>query len=212
MQTKENWEQVYQTKAPDTVSWFQVHAEHSLQFIHSTGVNHDGPIIDVGGGASTLVDDLLKEGYHSLSVLDISGAALNAAKKRLGVLKEKIQWIEADVTRVSLPEAYYDIWHDRAVFHFLILAEDRSAYIELVKRSVKSGGHVIIATFAEDGPSKCSGLPIVRYTANELQTELGASFILTRYEKKAHYTPLGNVQQFLYCCFTNVGGLIDAEL
>ncbi len=205
MQTKEHWEQVYQTKTPDTVSWFQEHAEHSLQLIHLTGVNHDASIIDVGGGASTLVDDLLKAGYHNLTVLDLSGAALEAAKSRLGVLQNKIQWIEADVTRASLSVAYYDIWHDRAVFHFLTLAEDRSAYVELVKRSIKSGGHVIIATFAEDGPTKCSGLPVMRYTSDELQAELGVSFALINHEKKAHYTPLGNTQQFNYCRFKIIG-------
>lgn len=201
MQTKEHWEQVYQTKTPDTVSWFQEHAEHSLKLIHSTGVNHDASIIDVGGGASTLVDDLLKDGYHNLTVLDLSGAALEAAKSRLGVLQNKIQWIEADVTKANLPVAYYDIWHDRAVFHFLTLAEDRSAYVELVKHSVKSGSHMIIATFAEDGPTKCSGLPVMRYTSDELQAELGASFALIKHEKNTHFTPLGNLQQFNYCYF-----------
>jgi len=204
MHIKNHWEQVYQTKAPDAVSWFQEHAEHSLQLIRSIGIDRNAVVIDVGGGASTLVDDLLKEGYHNLTVLDLSGAALNAAKNRLGVLVNKVQWIEADVTTVSLPAAYYDIWHDRAVFHFLTLPAERSAYVELVKRSVKSGGHVIVATFAEDGPTKCSGLPVMRYTADELQAEFGVSFALINHEKKAHHTPLGTVQQFIYCYFRMV--------
>ncbi len=201
MQTKDHWEQVYQTKAPATVSWFQAHAEHSLQLIHSTGVKRNAAIIDVGGGASTLVDDLLKNGYHNLTVLDLSGAALNAAKNRLGVLKDKIQWIEADVTQASIPAAHYDIWHDRAVFHFLTLPEERLAYVELVKHSLKSGGHLIIATFAEDGPTKCSGLSVRRYTADELQAEFGTSFTLINHEKKTHQTPSGGVQNFIYCYF-----------
>lgn len=201
MQSKDHWEQVYQTKAPDAVSWFQEHLEPSLRLIHATGVNYDASIIDVGGGASTLIDDLQKEGYQNLTVLDLSGAALNVAKSRLGVLASKINWIEADVTQVDLPLRQYDIWHDRAVFHFLTLPEERSAYIELVKRSVKDGGNIIIATFAEDGPVQCSSLPVVRYRVDELQAELGTSFVLVTHEKKVHNTPLGGTQQFIYCCF-----------
>lgn len=204
MQSKEHWEQVYQTKAPDAVSWFQEHAESSLQLIHATGVNYDASIIDVGGGASTLIDDLQKEGYQNLTVLDLSDAALNAAKSRLGVLASKINWIEADVTQIDLPIRHYDIWHDRAVFHFLTLPEERSAYIQLVKRSVIPGGNVIIATFAEYGPAKCSGLPVMRYRVDELQAAFGASFVLVNHEKKVHYTPLGSAQQFIYCYFRMV--------
>lgn len=201
MQTKDHWDQVYQTKAPDTVSWFQEHAEQSLQLIRSIGVNRNAAIIDVGGGASTLVDDLLKENYHNLTVLDLSDTALNAAKNRLGVLESKIQWIEADITQVNLPAAHYDIWHDRAVFHFLTLPEERLAYVKLAEHSLKSGGHLIIATFADDGPTQCSGLPVRRYTADKLQAEFGAAFTLINHEKEVHHTPLGSVQKFIFCYF-----------
>lgn len=199
MQTKDHWEQVYQSKAPNAVSWFQEHAEHSLSLIRNTGVNYDASIIDVGGGASTLVDDLLNDGFSNLTVLDISGAALNTAKIRLGASAAKVNWIEASVIKVSLSAAYYDIWHDRAVFHFLTTPEERKAYVEQVRHSVKPGGHVIIATFAEDGPTKCSGLPVMRYSAEELHAEFGASFTLINHLKESHHTPFGTVQQFVYC-------------
>jgi ubiquinone/menaquinone biosynthesis C-methylase UbiE len=199
MQSKEHWEKVYTTKATDTVSWFQPHADLSLDLIKATGVGHDAAIIDVGGGASTLVDDLLANGYTDLSVLDLSAAALAAAQMRLGSRAARVQWIEADVTKVNLPDYRFDVWHDRAVFHFLTSAEDRAAYVQTVFRAVKPGGHVIVATFAEDGPDQCSGLPVVRYRADELHAEFGEAFALLSHRKEAHHTPSGKVQQFVYC-------------
>ena len=205
MQSKEHWEKVYTTKATDTVSWFQPHADLSLDLIKATGVSHDAAIIDVGGGASTLVDDLLANGYTDLSVLDLSAAALAAAQKRLGLQASKVQWIEADVTKADLPAKRFDVWHDRAVFHFLTSAEDRAAYVQTVFRAVKPGGHVIVATFAEDGPNQCSGLPVMRYRADELHAEFGEAFSLLSHRKEAHHTPSGTVQQFVYCYCRRIG-------
>lgn len=199
MQSKEHWEKVYTTKSTDAVSWFQPHADLSLDLIRNTGARKNAGIIDVGGGASTLVDDLLAEGYSDLTVLDLSAAALGAARQRLGEKEKLVRWIEADVTRVDLPDHRYDIWHDRAVFHFLTTPEERTAYVQTVSRSVKPGGHVIVATFAEDGPLQCSGLPVMRYRADELHDQFGESFTLLKHQKEAHHTPFGAVQQFVYC-------------
>lgn len=205
MQSKDHWEKVYTTKATDTVSWFQPHAGLSLDLIEASGVSHDAAIIDVGGGASTLVDDLLANGYTDLSVLDLSAAALAAAQMRLGSRASKVQWIEADITKANLPACRYDVWHDRAVFHFLTTPEDRAAYVRAVFHSVKPGGHVIVATFAEDGPNQCSGLPVMRYRADELHAEFGEAFSLLSHRKEAHHTPSGTVQQFVYCYCRRMG-------
>ena len=199
MQSKQHWERVYATKPPERVSWYQPHAEHSLQLIRATGVPLAAPIIDVGGGASTLVDDLLDAGYTAITVLDLSGAALAAARQRLGERAQRVQWIEADITSAALPRHGCDVWHDRAVFHFLTTVEARSAYVRAVLHAVRPGGHVIVASFAEDGPAECSGLPVMRYSADALHAEFGAAFTLLRHEKEAHHTPTGTVQQFVYC-------------
>jgi SAM-dependent methyltransferase len=205
MQSKAHWENVYTTKSTDAVSWFQEHANLSLDLIKATGAGRDAAIIDVGGGASTLADDLLAEGYTDLSVLDLSGAALQAARSRLGTREHLVHWIEADITQADLSPGRYDIWHDRAVFHFLTDPADRAAYVRTVLRSVKPGGHVIVATFAEDGPQQCSGLPVMRYGANELHDEFGAAFTLLKHQKEAHHTPFGTVQQFVYCYCRRLG-------
>ena len=201
MEAKEHWENVYSTKSTTSVSWFQEHARTSLDLIHTSGVAREAAILDVGGGASTLVDDLLLDGYTNLSVLDLSSAALAAAAQRIGPAAGKVNWIVADITRADLPKEHFDLWHDRAVFHFLTTSEARSAYVKTVLHAVKPGGHVIIATFAEDGPSQCSGLPVMRYRAEELHAEFGASFTLLQHLKEAHHTPAGNIQQFVYCYF-----------
>lgn len=199
MHSKQHWEQVYSTKATDSVSWFQEHANLSLDLIRSTGVGKDAGIIDVGGGASVLVDDLLEDGFTDLSVLDLSAAALNEARKRLGEKESRVRWIEADITDVDLPAQRYDIWHDRAVFHFLTEPEQRAAYVRTVMRSVKPGGHVIVATFAENGPLKCSDLPVMRYSAGELHDQFGDAFKLLAHCTEQHHTPAGKVQPFVYC-------------
>ena len=205
MQSKNHWEKIYTTKASDAVSWFQSHAEVSVGLVKATGAGLDAAIIDVGGGASTLVDDLLALGYTNLTVLDLSAAALAAARKRLGGKASAVRWIEADITKANLPDHQFDIWHDRAVFHFLTSPEDRAAYVRAVLHSVKPGGHVIVATFAEDGPNQCSGLPVMRYRPDELHAEFGEAFSLLRHEKEAHHTPSGTVQQFVYCYCRRMG-------
>lgn len=205
MQSKDHWEKVYSSKAVNAVSWFQPHADYSVGLIKATGVGSDACIIDVGGGASTLVDDLLANGFTNIAVLDLSAAALAEARKRLGSRASEVRWIEADITRADLPANQYDIWHDRAVFHFLTGPEDRAAYVKAVFRSVKPGGHVIVATFAEDGPLQCSGLPVRRYSADALHAEFGESFQLLDHRTEAHHTPSGTVQQFVYCFCRRAG-------
>jgi 2-polyprenyl-3-methyl-5-hydroxy-6-metoxy-1,4-benzoquinol methylase len=199
MQSKEHWQHVYTTKPTNAVSWFQEHADRSLQLIRDAGIARTASIIDVGGGASTLVDDLLRSGYRALTVLDLSAAALAVAQRRLGTRAREVRWQEADITAVALPAHAYDLWHDRAVFHFLTSPEQRSAYVQAVIRAVKPGGHVIVATFAEDGPTQCSGLPVMRYRADALHAEFGQPFELVKHENEEHHTPLGKVQKFVYC-------------
>ena len=199
MQSKEHWEHIYSTKPTNSVSWFQEHAELSLQLIRGTGVPLSASIIDVGGGSSTLVDDLLNSGYSALTVLDLSAAALAIAQKRLGSRSSEVQWIEANITHAMLPTNTYHVWHDRAVFHFLTEPQERHEYIKAVLRAVKPGGHVIVATFAKDGPTQCSGLPVRRYSPNELHAEFGAPFTLLQHTKEEHHTPFGTIQKFIYC-------------
>lgn len=199
MQPKEHWESVYSSKPTDGVSWFQAHADQSLRLIRDTGVPLPAAIIDVGGGASTLVDDLLGNGYSNLAVLDLSATALSAAKARRGASSSGVHWLEADVIHADLAVHAYDVWHDRAVFHFLTTQQERSAYVRQVLRSVRPGGHVIVATFAEDGPTQCSGLPVMRYRPDQLHAEFGEPFTLLRHEQEEHHTPSGTVQKFVYC-------------
>lgn len=207
--SKEHWERVYRTKQVDQVSWYQEHPESSLRLIRATRVPKTAKIIDVGGGASKLVDELLAAGYSKLTVLDVSATALDAARKRLGASASAVKWIEADITRADFLPFEYDVWHDRAVFHFLTSAADRDAYVSSVLKAVKPGGHVIVATFAEDGPDHCSGLPVMRYSADELHSEFGTSFALVAQEKEAHETPSGVVQQFVYCYCRKIDGWAD---
>ncbi|HJW08555.1 MAG TPA: class I SAM-dependent methyltransferase, partial [Holophagaceae bacterium] len=196
-----HWEQVYTTKATTEVSWFQAHARMSLKLIQAAGTPASAAILDVGGGASVLVEDLLAQGFADLTVLDISGAALAAARARMGAQAARVKWIEASILEAGLPAEAFDVWHDRAVFHFLTAAEDRQAYVRQLARALKPGGLVLLATFAEDGPAKCSGLPVVRYGAEGLQAELGAAFTLLGQEREAHQTPFGTEQKFIYCTF-----------
>lgn len=199
MQTKAHWERVYKASAATDTSWFQEHLELSLHFIEETCVARAGRIIDVGGGTSTLVDDLLSRQFENVTVLDISAAALEAARQRLGPRASQVLWQEADITTVHLPFHQYDVWHDRAVFHFLTRAEDRARYVEAVRRAVKLGGHIIVAAFAPDGPAQCSGLDTVRYSPSALHSEFGEEFELVESTHETHSTPFGTEQQFIYC-------------
>lgn len=199
MDSKSHWEQIYHTKDSTQVSWYQDHSRQSLQFITQTGIAKTEQIIDVGGGASILVDDLLKEGYKHLTVLDISAAALETARHRLRAQAEEVTWLEADILQANLPKHRYDLWHDRAVFHFLTDPKDRRCYVEVVKEAVKPGGHVIVATFANDGPEHCSGLQVERYDPSSLHHEFGSGFDLLDSTGEVHYTPFGTEQKFIYC-------------
>ena len=199
MQSKDHWNHVYTTKDSTNVSWFQAHASQSVDLIKQAHIAKDAEIIDVGGGASTLVDDLLGHGYQHLTVLDLSDAALAVARDRLGARGDTVSWIAGDITRVELPVRQYDVWHDRAVFHFLTSEADRQAYVSAVLRAVKPGGLVIVATFAEDGPEQCSGLPVMRYSPDALHAEFGAPFTLIRKAREEHQTPWGATQKFIYC-------------
>lgn len=199
MDLKQHWERVYATKASDTVSWFQEHADTSLRLIHNTGIGNGAAIIDVGGGASKLADDLLTEGYTDVTVLDLSLAAIAVTKQRLGKTADMVHWMEGDITCAEFPLHRFDIWHDRAVFHFLTDPVDRQAYVERVSRAVRPGGHVIISTFGLEGPVKCSGLDVVRYNSESLHEQFGRRFHLIDSKTEIHHTPSGAVQQFLYC-------------
>jgi ubiquinone/menaquinone biosynthesis C-methylase UbiE len=199
MVTKTHWERIYDTKDPTQVSWYQQHAQFSMQFIQRTGIRKSDHIIDIGGGASTLVDDLIAAGFQHISVLDISAKSLYLARQRLGSRATDVSWIEADITQVDLPKGGYDLWHDRAVFHFLTQPEDRRRYINTVRHAVRVGGHVIVATFAPDGPDRCSGLEVMRYSPESLHSEFGDDFELTDSAHETHRTPFGTEQKFIYC-------------
>lgn len=196
---KDHWETVYQNKPADRVSWFQSHAQQSLDLILHIAGDQASRVIDVGGGTSTLVDDLLEQTPMQLAVLDISTTALDIARARLGSQADRGQWIVGDITQVALPEKAFDIWHDRAVFHFLTEPAQREAYVNQVLRAVRPGGHVIGAAFGPDGPTQCSGLPVVRYEPGSLHAQFGGAFELLEHLSEAHHTPAGAVQQFVYC-------------
>lgn len=195
-----HWQAVYQDKGEDRVSWFQATPAISLDLIRAVGAKANAAIIDVGGGASRLVDGLVAEGYRDLTVLDLSANAIALAKVRLGAAAAAVDWIVADVTQWR-PERHYDVWHDRAAFHFLTDAADRAAYIERLTAALRPGGHAIIATFALDGPERCSGLPVVRYDAERLAATLGDAFSLVETRRHDHQTPLGGIQHFQFSVF-----------
>ncbi len=199
MDPKSHWERVYHNQLPTRVSWYQPHALRSLSLIRRVSAPPDGAIIDVGGGASTLIDDLLDAGYHDLTVLDLSATALAEARTRLGTRANDVRWIEADILEAPLPLAGYSVWHDRAVFHFLTAPADRARYVAQVRRAVRSGGFVLVATFADDGPTRCSGLAVNRYSPDALHAEFGAPFRLIDSEREQHITPGGVRQAFIYC-------------
>ena len=195
-----HWENVYTTKGEKEVSWFQEDPAPSLELIALTGLPEDADIIDIGGGASRLVDELLARKFCRLTVLDLSGAALGVAKNRLGDSGAGVQWVIADVTKWE-PTQTYDLWHDRAAFHFLTDQADQSAYVDRLKRAVKPGAHIIIGTFAPEGPERCSGLPIVRHDADTLSRILGSDFTLIDTRRHDHATPWGAVQRFQFSTF-----------
>lgn len=203
MSRASHWEHIFETRAPDEVSWFQPVPTLSLELIQRAAPAQDSSIIDVGAGASTLVDALLRAGYHRITLLDISAAALAGTRHRLGSAfphrASSVTWCHDDILMANLPGNAFDLWHDRAVFHFLTDSADRAVYLEQVRNSLKPGGYALIATFADDGPTKCSGLDVVRYSPDTLSAEFGSEFRLEESRHEEHRTPSGATQAFSYC-------------
>lgn len=197
--SKAHWEQVYGSKAPEAVSWYAPHLSESLAYIRRTGAGADAAIIDVGGGESTLVDDLLEDGYRNLTVLDISEKALDVCQARLGDRAGRVHWVAADVLQAAFAPRSFDVWHDRAVFHFLTAPEERERYVAQVMKALKPGGHAIVGAFGPKGPLQCSGLPVARYSSDALHGEFGGAFRLLDHTTTLHTTPWGSTQQFVYC-------------
>ncbi len=197
---QQHWEQVYEDKDSTEVSWYQEYPGQSVQMIEQVVASKDEAIIDVGGGASVLVDTLLLRGYQRLAVLDISAAALQCAKQRLCERAPQVEWFVADVTAFEPPHRFA-LWHDRAVFHFLTAAADREKYLAVLRKALIPGAHLVIATFAEDGPEKCSGLPVERYGATKITQTFGNEFSLLQQQGEIHSTPSGGTQKFNYFLF-----------
>jgi SAM-dependent methyltransferase len=198
-----HWQNVYETKGEKEVSWFQESPSISLDMVHATALKLTASIIDIGGGTSRLIDTLLDEGFGAITILDVSEKALETARARLGARASKVQWVAADVTTWE-PAQTFDLWHDRAAFHFLTEPSDRAAYGERVSKAVRPGGHVIIGTFAPDGPERCSGLPVLRHDARSLAETLGPPFELVESRHHDHHTPTGGIQRFQFSRFRRV--------
>ena len=201
MERKKHWEQVYATKSPDRVGWYKPRLETSLEWIGALQLGADAPIIDIGGGASTLVDDMLDAGYRDLTVLDIAESALRQSRARLGDRAERVDWIVGDVTEIVLPSQHFALWHDRAVYHFLVEARDRRRYREQALSTLRPGGYLLIGVFAPEAPPTCSGLPVERWDRERLAVELGAGFELLLHHKELHVTPGGVEQMYSYALF-----------
>ena len=201
MSQKDHWDQAYASNSAEKLGWYEPHLRTSVTWIKALNLTPDAPIIDVGGGASTLADDLVDAGYRSITVLDLSEKALSSVKARLGERARLITWLTGDITSIALPRHHYELWHDRAVFHFLTAPDQQQKYRDNLLRALKPGGHLIIATFAPEAPPKCSGLPVQRYGPEELQNALGGEFQLERHQSELHITPGGVEQMYLYCHF-----------
>lgn len=198
-QEQKHWDAVYGEKAADRVSWYRPHLDRSLAFLDVAKIERTGAIIDVGGGASTFVDDLVDRGYSNITVLDLSRAALEVATARLGDRASVVHWICADATQADLPEDTYDFWHDRAVFHFLTDHQARSRYVDVARKALRPGGHILVATFGPHGPEKCSGLEVMHFSPEALHREFGNDFAKIADAVEIHSTPWGTEQEFVYC-------------
>ena len=199
MENQSHWESVYQRKPAEGVSGYRPHLERSLAIIDAAALPKDAHIVDVGGGASTLVDDLLDRGYTNLTVIDLSAHALDVARRRLGARASRVNWRVGDATRLSLPEGSVDFWHDRAVFHFLRDDDERRRYVDNAHRALRPGGTIVVATFGPDGPTQCSGLEVVRYDAEGIHAAFGDAFEKLSSDEETHRTPWGSEQPFVYC-------------
>lgn len=204
MDTKTHWHEAFQKRKSNEVSWYQPHLVLSLQMILRSVAGPGARVLDAGGGDSTLVDDLVHGGFADITVLDIAPIALERARHRLGAGGMKVTWIESDVLQAPVPERYFDVWHDRALFHFLTDADARRQYVSNVAGAVKPGGHLILATFASDGPEQCSGLPTMRYSPEDLIREVGENFTPVETQREIHTTPEGKDQSFIYCRFRHI--------
>ena len=201
MDLKTHWEQAYAMRSPEQLGWYRPHLESSLALIAAVGLRKDQPLIDVGGGASTLVDDLLALGYERIAVADLSDAALERARRRLGDRAEAVTWMSADMLTAELPAGHYALWHDRAVFHFLTDADDRAAYLGRLRHALAPGGQAVFGVSSPEAPPRCSGLEVRRYTAEALQQEVGPGFDLAEQQHELHATPGGVAQPYVYCRF-----------
>lgn len=199
MSERGHWDKVYERRAPDEVSWYRPHLERSLALIDQTELPAGAAIIDIGGGTSTLVDDLLDRGYSRVTVLDISSTAIESARTRLGSRASAVTWVTGDITHIELPAGEFDFWHDRAVFHFLRDEQARKRYVAAAQRALKPGGHIVVATFGPGGPEQCSGLEVMRYDADALHGQFGRSFRKLSSFVEIHQTPSGAEQEFVYC-------------
>jgi len=195
---KTHWDGVYRSKPADTVSWYRPHLETSLALLARAGLGPDSRVIDVGGGASTLVDDLLARGVQAITVLDLSQQALDLARARLGEGADRVNWLAADLLSADLPAAGFDLWHDRAVLHFLTAPEQAAAYAAQAARAVRAGGHAVIGGFAPDGPERCSGLPVARRSADDIAALMGPAFEQVEQHRETHLTPAGREQAFAW--------------
>ena len=199
MDTSGHWNAIFAKKGPSEVSWYRPHLERSLRFVELADLSKEANILDVGGGASTFVDDLLARGFKNVTVLDLSGSAIAQSKARLGERANEVTWIVGDITHADLPEQRFDFWHDRAVFHFLNDAAARQRYIQAVRHALKPGGLIVVATFGPSGPERCSGLPVTRYSPEGIHDQFGNEFAKIGSDREIHRTPWGSEQEFVYC-------------
>lgn len=199
MKKRDHWERVYSSKEASEVSWYQPEATMSLELVRHVAPEPGSPILDVGGGASTLVDGLLDAGYRNITVLDLSTAALDVARRRLGERASQVKWVAADVLSTPFITGGFAVWHDRAVFHFLTEQADRDRYVARARAAVRPGGFIVVASFAPEGPERCSGLEVVRYSPETMQAQFGADFHLLDSRSEEHHTPSGATQAFVYC-------------
>ncbi len=197
---KKHWETIYQTKQPDEVSWYQPTPETSLRFIEELNLKPDARIIDIGGGDSLLAEHLLDLGFQNITVVDISKAAIERAKKRIGKQAETITWVVADVTQFE-PTEDYDLWHDRAAFHFLTEQQEIHSYLETAHKSITPDGIMVVGTFSKEGPEKCSGLPVSQYSESSMTKQMQPLFEKIECITVNHETPFDTVQNFTFCSF-----------
>ena len=201
MNGKKHWNRIYSSQPVNGLGWYRPHLETPLAWIEALNLDSREPIIDVGGGASTLVDDLLTRGHENLTVLDLSRSAIQVAQKRLGDASKAVTWLVGDIIQIELPCQHYSLWHDRAVFHFLIETKSQQKYKQALLHSVKAGGHFVIGTFTPEAPPQCSGLPVQRYDAASLVQTFADEFELRHHRNELHTTPGGVKQSYVYCLF-----------